>query len=287
MGHLNVRFYLARAYEGLAGLAAALGMPDAFSPHAEATLLIREHHVRFLREAQVGAPLHMTAGVLELGESDLVAVQILTHSLTGQPCAAITTRAIHVTAAEGRAFPWSGRVRAAAEALRVARPAEAEPRGVGPAPAALSASWAEADRLGLPVVARGLVRPGDCDVFGRARPEALMGRVSDAAWHLLSGVFDASAADAGPSGGAMLECRFVFERLPRAGDQVCVRAGLAEVAEKTTRRFDWLLDPVGGEPWAVMEAVAAGLDLKARKLAPFGPAARAQMESRLVPGIGW
>ena len=99
MGHMNVRFYLARAYEGLAGLAAALGMPDAFSPHAEATLQIREHHVRFLREAHVGAPLHMTAGVVELGESDVVVVQMLVHSLTGQTCAAITTRAVHVTAA--------------------------------------------------------------------------------------------------------------------------------------------------------------------------------------------
>ncbi len=37
MGHMNVRFYVARAIEGLAEVAAALGMPDAFQPRAGAT----------------------------------------------------------------------------------------------------------------------------------------------------------------------------------------------------------------------------------------------------------
>ena len=32
MGHLNVRFYVARAMEGLVGAAAALGMAGAFRP---------------------------------------------------------------------------------------------------------------------------------------------------------------------------------------------------------------------------------------------------------------
>lgn len=32
MGHMNVRFYVTRAMQGLVGLAAELGMPEAFSP---------------------------------------------------------------------------------------------------------------------------------------------------------------------------------------------------------------------------------------------------------------
>ena len=35
MGHMNVRFYVVRALEGLVGLAAAMGMPHAFAPNAE------------------------------------------------------------------------------------------------------------------------------------------------------------------------------------------------------------------------------------------------------------
>ncbi len=53
MGHLNVRFYVAHAVEALAGLAAALGMTRAYSPHATSTLVVREHHIRFLKEARV------------------------------------------------------------------------------------------------------------------------------------------------------------------------------------------------------------------------------------------
>ena len=64
MGHMNVRHYVVRAMEGLIGLAAELGMPQAFSPHANATLLVKEHHVRFLREAHAGAPLTMLGGVI-------------------------------------------------------------------------------------------------------------------------------------------------------------------------------------------------------------------------------
>ena len=51
MGHLNVGFYVARSMEGLCSLAAELGMPHAFAPDARATLIVREQHIRFLREA--------------------------------------------------------------------------------------------------------------------------------------------------------------------------------------------------------------------------------------------
>ena len=70
MGHMNVRFYLTKATEGLAGLAAELGMAHAFAPHAEATLLVTDHHVRFLKENHAGAALYMTGAVLSMGEVD-------------------------------------------------------------------------------------------------------------------------------------------------------------------------------------------------------------------------
>src|ERR1700760_1772665 len=70
MGHLNVGFYVAKSMEGVIGLAAELGMAGAFAADARATLIVREQHIRFLREARPGAPLMMTGGVVEIGESD-------------------------------------------------------------------------------------------------------------------------------------------------------------------------------------------------------------------------
>src|SRR4051812_43049671 len=84
MGHMNVRFYVARAMEGLAGLAAELGLPHAFAPYANATLVVREHHIRFLREAQAGTALHMLGGVIEIGEDEARLLQLLVHTATGE-----------------------------------------------------------------------------------------------------------------------------------------------------------------------------------------------------------
>src|SRR5438128_461577 len=109
MGHLNVRFYVARAMEGLVGLAGAIGMPGAFREQANATLVVKDHHIRFLKEARSRAPLHMVAGVLEMDESHARFLQLLLHSLTGEIAASFQTVVAHATAAEGRPFPWCAR----------------------------------------------------------------------------------------------------------------------------------------------------------------------------------
>ena len=68
MGHLNVGFYVAKSMQALGGMAAELAMPGAFAPAAEATLMVREQHIRFLREARPGAPLSITARVRAMAE---------------------------------------------------------------------------------------------------------------------------------------------------------------------------------------------------------------------------
>jgi acyl-CoA thioester hydrolase len=92
MGHMNVRFYVARAMEGLVGLASALGLSGAFRERANATLLVRDHHIRFLREARAGAPLHMVAGVLDVQECEARFLQLLIHSTTGELAASFQLR---------------------------------------------------------------------------------------------------------------------------------------------------------------------------------------------------
>ena len=117
MGHMNVRFYLARAHEGLAGLLAAMGMEGALRQGAEATAIAMDHHVRFLREARAGAPLVMTGGVLTLQETDARLVQIIRHVGSGEIAAAIQTVVRHVAGREARAFPWSESTRRRAARL--------------------------------------------------------------------------------------------------------------------------------------------------------------------------
>src|SRR5690606_3148479 len=118
MGHMNVRFWVAKAQEGLAGLAAELGMPRAYAANAEATLVVREQHIRFLREAHAGAALRMTGGVVELGDSDARLLLVIRHP-DGQPAATFQLVVEHVTSGDLRPFPWPARAQARAEALRI------------------------------------------------------------------------------------------------------------------------------------------------------------------------
>ena len=117
MGHMNVRFYLAAANEALANLAGLMGMPRAFTPGASSTLLVREHHVRFLKEARAGAGLYMTGGVLAMEDNDATLLQMIFHA-TGEPAAAITAKVSHVTPRDLRPFPWTRATRETAPARR-------------------------------------------------------------------------------------------------------------------------------------------------------------------------
>ncbi|MFZ5670294.1 MAG: thioesterase family protein [Pseudomonadota bacterium] len=289
MGHMNVRFYVTRALEGQVGLAAALGLPEAFTARAGSTLMVREQHIRFLREAHAGGALHMTGGVVEMGEDTARLLQLLWHSETGALCAAFQTVVAHVTPGEGRAFPWPRRTRERAEALRVAIPEQAAARGVSRDPVDSMAGLARADDLGLARIAQGAVLPSDCDLFGRMRAEHFIGRVSDGIPRLVRG-FRETVTAAAPEppkrvGGAVLEYRLIHLDWPRAGDRVEVRSGLRSADARTKTLVHWLIDPESGRAWGTSEAVAVTFDLDARRIVPIADAARTALLKLATPGL--
>jgi len=285
MGHLNVRFYMARATEGLVGLAAAMGLEGAFRAQAGATVIVKDHHIRFLREARVGAPLYMTAGILEIGETEARVLQMLVHAGSGELAASFQTVLTHATAREGRAFPWSERTRVLAAALAVEAPSRAAPRSLDLEPPSGKACLARADELGLFRLSAGAFSGEDCDVFGRVRPEIFIGRVSDGVPGLATALGGGSARPGGV-GGAVLEYRLAYRAWPRAGDRFEVRSGLAGFDDRAQRLAHWILDPATGEAWVTSEAVAIALDLEARKIIPIAEEAKARLARHVKPGLG-
>jgi acyl-CoA thioester hydrolase len=282
MGHMNVRFHLARAMQGLAAFAAALGMPNAFGADAAASLVVRGHHIRFLREARAGAPLHMTAGVLAMDESAATLIQTLTHSRSGEVAAHFVTRLVHATAQEGRAFPWPQRAVEAARGLTVALPADAGPRGVPEAgPAAVDGNQAQK----LPPAARGVVAAEDCDVFGRMRTELVLGWIAQAIPHMVEPFRQEGEAVVGPGGrvgGAALEYRLSYFGAPGPGDLLEVRSGLVELGHKLGRMRHWLIDPRTGAAWAEAENLSVNFDLDTRKAVALSPEAVARLRAHVV-----
>jgi acyl-CoA thioester hydrolase len=287
MGHMNVRFYVARAIEGLAGFAAELGLSAAFSRRAASTFLVKDQHIRFLREAAAPAALHMTAGVLEVTDTEVRVLQLLVHSMSGELAAAFQTVVAHVTVNERRPFPWSARSRDVLEALRVEVPPRAQPRSLSLTEGAGDGSIETANSLGLIRIANGTVGFQDCDVFGRMRPEVFVGRVSDGVPALRSQLYADAADEAGDKriGGAVLEYRIAYLRWPEAGSRLDVRSGLADVDDTTQRLVHWILDPATGRPWGSVTAVVADFDLDARTIVPLSAQRRSRLEGQVVPGL--
>ncbi len=289
MGHMNVRFYVVRAMEGLAGLAAELGLPHAFSPYANATVVVREQHIRFLREAHAGAALHMLGGVIEISDTEARVLQLLVHTATGQLAATFQTTIAHVTPREGEAFPWPRVVHERAAALKVEVPEQAQARGLDLSPFTPTAGLERANALGLARIGLGALSPTDCDVYGRMRAEQFIGRVSDGISGFIGPFRDlvVEHAEHKPArvGGAVLEYRLVQLAWPRAGDRVELRSGLVGTTGHAMRVVHWMLDPTTGRPWGTSEAVAITFDLDARKVAPISDGARAALEAKAVAGL--
>jgi acyl-CoA thioester hydrolase len=289
MGHINVRHFGARAQEGLIALAAELGLANAFSPHANATLLVREHHIRFLREAHAGAPLTMYGGVIEMGESEARLLQLLVHPASGELAATFQTTVVHATPREGQAFPWPKVARERAEALRVEVPEKARARGIDLSPFTPTASLARAQAFELSRIGLGGLLPSDCDVYGRMRAEQFIGRVSDGIGAFIHPFRDIIVDHADPKpvryGGAVLEYRIVYLAWPRAGDRVELRSGLIGTDARTMRMAHWMLDPATGEAWGTSEAVAITFDLDARKVVPVAEAARTALSARQIKDL--
>ncbi len=287
MGHMNVRFYVTRVQEALVGLAAELGMPRAFSPHANATLQVREHHIRFLREARATAALRMIGGVVEMGETEARLLFTLVHVHTGEPAAAFQTVVRHITPGEGRAFPWSKAVRERAAALMTPVPAYAARRSLDEEPLGDGASIERARDLGLSLIAAGAVSPRDCDAFGRLNVDGVIGRMSGGAGRLVDLLRETvtRAADQSALGAAVLEFRLAYLDWPGAGDRLQVYSGLMGLDHRALRIAHWMLDPATGRPWAMAQAVTAPFDLTARKLVDIDPAARQAIAPLRIAGL--
>ena len=289
MGHMNVRFYGARIMEALVGLAAVMGLEDAFKSRALATLIVKDQHIRFMREALAGAPLHIVAGVLAMGECDARLLMILLHSDSGEVAASFQTVVVHTTPHEIRPFPWTQQTRDLADGLRIEVPAQAAPRSIGLDAPTGRPSLEAAEALGLMALGSGAFGPQDCDGFGRMRTEQFIARVSDNIPRMAASyrriVAETAIDRPGRVGGAVLEYRLLHHAWPSVGDRFVIRSGLAGVDERTQRLVHWLLDPATGQAWGSAEAVAVSLDLDARKIIAISPAARAELIKRVIPGL--
>jgi acyl-CoA thioester hydrolase len=289
MGHMNVRYWVARCVDAFGVLAEDIGCSGAYSVGATATLLPTCQHIKFMREARAGAPLFLRGGIVSVGESELTFYCEMVHSFSGEIGATFITTLAHVEAKTARIFPFPARVSAFAQPHLVTIPAHGAPRSIALDGDLASGDETLANTLGFSRVGLATVRASDVDGFDRLYPEGMIGRVSNAMPNLLSQWREEATAEmtqidgvVRTAGAAVLEYRLDYLAWPGRGDLTAVYSGLCEVADKTIKLRHWLLDPLTGAPWCVCEALAVTLDLQARKIVANPPRARAALEAMLL-----
>jgi acyl-CoA thioester hydrolase len=284
MGHMNVQFYVAKADEGMAALAAALGLSARAQRSDDAILVPREQHIRFHRELRPGAPFVVTGGVVRVQSEGLVLYAEMQNIAAKSVAATIVTRAEWCDIDYRGGLPLPIEAIAKAPGLSVDIPAHGAPRGLDMAPPRNPPGLADAESMGLVTTFRGAVLPEHCDRSGYMTPRHYMGRVSDAIPNLIA---QTSGQDrsTGNIGGAALEYRFVYRAFAREGDLMVLKSGLKSVSSKTYVWCHWLFNAETGECVATAEAVAVAMDMVQRKAIEIPPDMRAHLEGLVVPGL--
>lgn len=287
MGHMNVRVYVEKAYEGLGVLAAKAEMPYAFVANAPSTWIVEDQHIRFIREVLPGTPLTMDACVIELGECNALIYQQLVHG-DGQVAAALRTRVRHANSKTGEAFPWSQRTLKVLKSLVETPPTESEPRGIDPTLPTLpneQVTYALVKETNAPLIGLCTVLPEQCDVHGRILPSTFVGNTSDAVPNLLYDWRKTVAKASGEgvrTGAAVVEYRLVYRGWPKAGETIAVHSSLGWVKEKAHSLVHWSLSPITGQVFMTSQVVAVTFDLDARK-ALRTPAASVKALEQIAP----
>lgn len=284
MGHMNVQFYVARELEGIAAISGALGLRPRAASISHAALIPHDQHIRFHRELRPGAPYVMHGGVLQARSEGVVLMQEMKHAQTDATAATFVTYVQWSDLEYRSGLPLPAIAIARSDALSVDMLPQAAPRGLETCPPRPAPTLAEAMAMGMKTTLRRHVTEDLCDAQGFMRVQNYMGSVSDAIPNLLVQTTGKSR-DAGTTGGAALEYRFVYRKPVRAGDLLAVMSGLKSVGQKTYVWCHWLFDTDTGDCFATAEAVAVSLDLVQRKAMDIPPGMRETLDGLVIEGI--
>jgi acyl-CoA thioester hydrolase len=284
MGHMNVQFYVAKAEEGAAALATALGLGHHVQRENGTVLVAREHHIRFLRELRPGAPFIIKGGVLRAMTEGLEIYEELRTVIPDEVSATFYTRAEWCDHQMRGGLPLPTTALAKVAPYSIELPKHGAPRGLELSLPRPAPHLKDTERMNMITTYRGAVHPEFCDRAGFMTPRHYMGRVSDAIPNLLAQMRNEDRSKS-QTGGAALEYRFVYREPAREGDVLVLKSGLKSVGEKTYIWCHWLFDAESGDCFATAEAVAVAMDLATRKAIEIPPDMRKHLESLVIPGL--
>jgi len=129
LGHLNMRYYFARAGQARTVLLASLGLTNSFKANAFSTAIVSDQHIHYMAELLPGRGIVVESGVIAMGDTDMTIV----HVMKGTPdtlSAVITETISHISIRTQKAFAWPSRARAKAKSFTIPAPKESLPRNI-------------------------------------------------------------------------------------------------------------------------------------------------------------
>ena len=293
LGHLNVRFYLIRAYRANQELLSRLGFSREARRAAGTVLGRNESYTRFHREQHLGATLDVVGGVLEMGPTTIRTGYEIRNSETGEVAAAIVSEFELEDGASRAALPWPAEVRRRADAFACPLSAHATPRSLTFERPNLAVTCDEVlERVGeqgdgaMGILSERTITAEDCDAFGFLSEGGDLMAGARRAQDLPNSAFGPPIERNNQGvrfGWAVLESRTVQLGRPRQGDVLRSIGAVVGIHRKARHTRRWTFDSATGAVIATDDTVTVALDLDGRRAIEIPADLRELLAARHAP----
>ncbi len=255
--HFTIAYYLDRIEQAASGLADALGLAAAL----RAGVFPRKIDLRFTRELRAGASFHIESAPIGVDPSLRLGHRFI-DSGNGETVTWVEESWDGVSSSPGeigrRLAEWPG----------PAPETRPEPKSMA----------------GAMPAARGRVRPGDLDEFGRFSLAAFVHRFTDALLQTAAAIgMTADYVKSGRRGFSTFELALQIVAAPLPGEPYLVETGIAHLGGSSMRFLHRMSDPRSGRELARLGQFGVQLDLDARRPAPWPEPIRTAAAPLLLP----
>lgn len=280
-GHMNVQFYLAKASDAQAALAASLGLGPSRLRQAGQGVLTVADRILFKRELRAGDTFCVHSGVRGIAaDGTLDFASRMTNTESGVEAASFETRARLVDLTSGQALGWPD------DALARARELTDEHVDVPPPKPMAHAQPPVRDLDRLILSYRGSIESWECEEGGIVPPRFHIARFADCANHLFRELgLNKASMRANNLGSAALDYEIDYHRPMRVGQVVETRSGMLDAGDKVFHFFHHLIDSSSGELITSIVVAALFFDLVARKSVAMPEPVRARAERLIATSL--
>jgi acyl-CoA thioester hydrolase len=295
LGHLNVRFYLARVDRASRKLLDALGLSEAELDRRNATLRRIDTYSRFRREQFEGAELTVHGGTIGcIGDAVRCYFEIR-NPAKNELAAHFVTGTVMADRNNRRLLDLPASARQVNEQYGVQIPDYAAPRSLSLDPPrtdvpfeTLMEEIGESAEFGMTGRREGVIEAEDCGPDGVLRDDVelmfvMFRRQVDTADPKAFGPPVLYTDEGHRFGWAMLETRNVELGRPRAGDAIVWLGADVAIAERSRQSRRWAFVKSTGELLSIHDSVGVAMDLDARRAIAIPRSIRRAMERHYLP----